>query len=352
MAQKNPLFGFICCLLSLGATAQNNSGLPNLLQSPASSVYVNYSDFTLEIDTVATNIGVLSDVDLTGFNTYRLYITTTDSSDQISAVYGNINEPSTLNCTGDIFQSFPVGGVTASGIQPSVWSAFPSNEYDSFVTIGIDAPANSGIGQGEVNVIESSQNPWSSVFEPGSGAPGGSFGLTDPTGGSWFALPSFNNGIAGPDLRVLLAQITTNGDLSGNLHVQIFLQGDNLNGTIYLNLPLPIAGCTNPSAPNFAVEATVDDGSCTAFGCTDPNAVNFNPNATIEDGSCQHLCVGTAGCIYPDATNYNPSADCDNGTCTFLISSGSCMLDQDNNGFIGSYDLIFFLTLYGLPCSN
>lgn len=352
MAQKKPLCGLICLLFTLSGSAQINTGPLNLLQSPASSASVNYSDFTLELDTIAVDIGVLSDADLTGFNTYRLYITTTNSSDQVSAVYGNIDEPSVLNCTGDIFQSFPIGGVTPSGIQSSVWSAFPSNEFDSFVTIGIDSPANSNIGQGDVNIIESSQNPWSSSFEPGSGAFGGSFTLDDPTGGSWFALPSTNNGVAGSDLRVLLAQITTNGELSGNLHAQIFLEGDNLNGTIYLDLPLPIAGCTDSTAPNFMAEATVDDGSCTAFGCTDEEALNFNPIATIEDGSCQHLCIGQAGCAYPTATNFNPDADCDNGTCSFLVSSGSCLLDQDDNGIIGSFDLIFFLTLYGLPCSE
>ena len=390
-------------LIPASALAQAVNEWPASMGYEASNTLFEFSDFGIEIDTIAEDIGVLSDADLTGFSTYRLYVTTTDSTDQLSAVYGNIDEPSQLNCTGGIFQSQPVGAVTPEGVLPGLWELFPSNAYDSFVTIGIDQSANSELGEGSINILESSQTPWTSTFEPGGGALGSGFSLNDATGGSWFILPSFVNGIAGADQRILIAQITTDGTLSGNLHVQIFLGGDNLNGTVYLNLPIAvggctdpeacnydnaaeadngsctypavgldcdgtclldedgdgtcdeneISGCTDPAASNFNEEATEDDGTCKVFGCTDMNAVNYDPTATDDDGSCQHLCTAIAGCAYPDAENYNPVATCDNGTCTFGSGTlGTCSLDQDDNGFIGSYDLIFFLTLYGLPCSE
>lgn len=314
----------------------------------------NSSQYLIVIETVATDIGELSDVDLTGYNTYRLYVQTASSTDQVSAIYGNIDEPSLLLSSGDIFQSSPIGGVTPEGITPEVWEAFPSNEYDSFVTIGIDEPALNDAGEGDINIIESTTSPWTEMFEPENGDPGSSIMLTDITGGSWFALPNFSNGIAGEDLQVLIAQVTTNGTLTGNLNTQIFIDGDNINGTVYLDLPLPILGCTDESAANFNAEADQDDGSCVDAGCTDPNAANFNPNATEDDGSCQHLCIGVAGCTYPDAENFNPGANCENGTCTFDLSAatGTCALDSDANGTIGSSDLIYFLSLFGTTCSE
>ena len=314
----------------------------------------NSSQYLIVIETVATDIGPLADVNLTGYNTYRLYVQTASSTDQVSAIYGNIDEPSLLLSSGDIFQSSPIGGVTPEGITPEVWEAFPSNEYDSFVTIGIDEPALNDAGEGDINIIESTTSPWTEMFEPENGDPGSSIMLTDITGGSWFALPNFSNGIAGEDLQVLIAQVTTNGTLTGNLNTQIFIDGDNINGTVYLDLPLPILGCTDESAANFNAEADQDDGSCVDAGCTDPNAANFNPNATEDDGSCQHLCIGVAGCTYPDAENFNPGANCENGTCTFDLSAatGTCALDSDANGTIGSSDLIYFLSLFGTTCSE
>ena len=49
-----------------------------------------------------------------------------------------------------------------------------------------------------------------------------------------------------------------------------------------------VFGCTDPTANNFDVAATADDGSCTydVLGCTDPTANNYNMDATIDDGSC------------------------------------------------------------------
>ena len=351
-------FRYISFVLSLcfacSALGQVQKGLPSTLLQPAGQMAVNSSQYFLVIETEATDIGQLLDADLTGYNTYRIYVHTAQATDQVSAIYGNIDEPSQLFCSGDIFQSSPLGGVTPEGITPDVWGAFPSNQYDSFVTIGIDEPALNDAGEGDINIIESTVTPWTELFEPEGGDSGSGIMLTDITGGSWFALPNFSNGIAGEDQQVLVAQITTNGTLTGNLNAQIFIDGDNINGTVYLDLPLPILGCTDESAANFNADADQDDGSCTSSGCLDPNAANFNANATTEDGSCQHLCIGLAGCTYPDAENYNPAANCENGTCTYDLTdtAGNCAFDHDDNGSIGSSDLIYFLSIFGSTCSE
>ena len=71
-----------------------------------------------------------------------LFVTTSSPDDQLSAVFGNIDAPAALLTTGDFFQSFPIGDVTASGSFPPSGPAFPSNQFDSFVTIGMDQPAD------------------------------------------------------------------------------------------------------------------------------------------------------------------------------------------------------------------
>ena len=52
--------------------------------------------------------------------------------------------------------------------------------------------------------------------------------------------------------------------------------------------PDVVFGCTDPTANNFDVDATEDDGSCTfdILGCTDPLANNYNPDANVDDASC------------------------------------------------------------------
>ncbi len=51
-----------------------------------------------------------------------------------------------------------------------------------------------------------------------------------------------------------------------------------------------ILGCTDPTAINFDVNATVDDDGCVypepLSGCTDPSASNYNISANTEDCSC------------------------------------------------------------------
>ncbi len=326
-----------CCI----SAAQNHSGLPESLQLSTSAApnQPGTADFTIEIDTIAVDIGALSDVDLNGFSTYRLYITTSSPSDQLSAIYGNIDEPSALQSSGSIFQASPIGDITANGINPDVWDFFPSNEFDSYVTIGIETPANSAQGEGDISILESSTSPWTASFEPEDGTWSNGFTLEDITGGSWFVLPNFNNGIAGDDQRILIAQITTDGVLSGNLHAQVFLDGDNLNGTIYIDLPIPSAGCLDSLACNFDPEATLEDGSCTfALPGLDCDG------ACLEDFDGDGICDGNEiqGCTYPAACNFNADATDEDGSCTFaapgLDCGGQCLVDLDEDGVCDGQD--------------
>ena len=72
--------------------------------------------------------------------------------------------------------------------------------------------------------------------------------------------------VAGDDLKILVAQLTTAGEISGQVQCQIFLGGVNENE---FREVLPIG-----------------------FACNDPAAANYNPEAYNADG-----------CVYPDGLN-------------------------------------------------
>lgn len=84
-----------------------------------------------------------------------------------------------------------------------------------------------------------------------------------------------------------------------------------------------ILGCTYANASNYLPVATIDDGSCVYAGCMDPEASNFQIFATTDDGSCSYECAAV---------------------------EGPCMFDSNNDGLIGSGDLLNFLTAYGVSC--
>ena len=111
----------------------------------------------------------------------------------------------------------------------------------------------------------------------------------------------FSQGISGPtdDNIVLIAQFTTQGELSFKFNVQLLVPGidDPVNyvadggnlqeGEVispFLTFP-PECGCTDPDYLEFDPAAPCDDGSCEtliAFGCADPNACNFDPSANFN----------------------------------------------------------------------
>ena len=51
-----------------------------------------------------------------------------------------------------------------------------------------------------------------------------------------------------------------------------------------------LPGCTDETAFNYDLNATVDDGSCIAVieGCTDESAYNYDANANTDNGSCDY----------------------------------------------------------------
>jgi hypothetical protein len=146
--------------------------------------------------------------------------------------------------------------------------------------------------------------------------------LFSSNGGAWSVL----EGVTGPDQDniILIAQITTDGELSYSLNIQL---GTPDGGTVQyvasnptgdelfhvgLNFPpLPIPGCTSQTACNFNPEAEEDDESCIepTADCEECNANNDGLIFVDTDGDGICDAEEIAGCTTSEtACNYNPDA--------------------------------------------
>ncbi len=156
--------------------------------------------------------------------TYRVYVDV-DTGDQVDAIWGDGDNPLIIESSTSFYQNQFGGYGTPS---ESLFSFFPSLEYDSFVTIGLlndtgDAMMDIGID-------------WTD-FEDNGGAI-----WTD--NGTWFATPD-DAQVFEQDGRVLIGQFTTDGvgafddgDTFG--YVNILGKNADLTSWEYREVPLPI----------------------------------------------------------------------------------------------------------------
>jgi hypothetical protein len=212
----------------------------------------------MSVETYQVHDGMVGDADLTGMTTYRVYANFTNATDELSAVYGDAANPLSISTSTTFFQT-TFGASIGSAINLAFFPMFPSVEYDSWVTIGISSqPVDD-----QVEVNQAGLDDELALFEEGL-----DLLVNDAVGGSWFALPAEANGAAGDDLKVLIAQLTTSGVITGNVNLQIFVGGNQANeetavGEGFSSLPDVVFGCTNVDATNYDMDATSDDGSCT-----------------------------------------------------------------------------------------
>ena len=178
----------------------------------------------------------------------------------------------------DAFYQTPLGADFGWTINAAILPFFPEIHYDSWFTIG--ATDNS------VPSLASSIGLDSGLASFNGG---GDFVVDDEIGGSVFTLLNDDNAIAGADLRVLIAQLTTAGELYGSINVQMFVEGFQNQSMQALAMPIQLPQ-----------------------GCGDVEACNYDPTFSPED---------TAECTYPDTCS-----DC-NGACIDAVPM-ACRCDE------------------------
>jgi hypothetical protein len=175
------------------------------------------------------------------------------------------------------------------------------------------------------------------------------------SGGAWSVL----EGVQGPtaDNIVLIAQITTDGDLSYSLNIQLGTPGGGTeqyvasnpigNEQFFEGLSFPIIetgeGCTSSTACNYDPTATVNDGSCIEPVANCQICNSNNDGLVIADTDGDGICnaLEISGCTDSNACNYNALATDDNGSCIIPVvncsacngtNDGLVIIDTDNDG--------------------
>ena len=256
-----------------------------------------------------------------GLTTYRFYVDMQDPTDRMSAVFGNDQASLLVNTPGGAFNSPFNSSWNASGINPAFLPVFPDLADDTYATIGLTGPAStSGIaGAADPSIVEDANQPITPYFlTPGAT----NLESTTLTGASWYVLNTAANGLPDANLQVLVMQVTTAGDISGQINYQVF--------------PLGVGADQAQVSTEFSGAGTFggDTGGGDIEGCTDDMACNFNADATVDDGSCLMLdeCGVCGG-------NGIPAGDCDcNGNildeCGVCGGNGIPATDCDCDGNI------------------
>jgi hypothetical protein len=321
--------------------------------------------------------------------TYRVFVDMAPGY-ELQAVYGNTNHEMRIETTTFFFNNADRGEITGDII--------PANRLDEN-TVALDSWVGmSGASDNHLGVLKTADTNGSIIGgannDGGSaGIPAGLLSNNDPIAGqpltvadgmitgfvpsitaigidlSMFAdinssVPFSSNGgawsvlegVQGPTSEniVLIAQITTNGELEFHLNIQLgiltggveqYVSSNPIGAEQFfnaLNYPLlPVFGCTSMSACNYDVTAEEDNGSCIepTPNCEICNATNDGLIIVDADGDGICNAQEIAGCTSSaTACNYNPAAtdevDCLEPieNCTQCSGQNLVLIDTDGDG--------------------
>ena len=329
------------------------------------NVNAQFTGLTAELDTVFFGANTPTPDDpldpeglLEFYGTYKVFANFINPNDALSAIYTDVdalgNPPMYIDapcgCHNPVTSSSIMDASNPSGF----WTGpFLDWEYDTYWTIGMESSDAAGFLPQSVGFATNGENICSEVINNGT-----IFNVGIP-----------QNSVAGDDLKILIAQVTTCGDWSLSACFQVFINGEQTD--IQYECPgvlevihlfndgecvndadddgicdeFEIIGCMEEDACNFDPAATDNTGGCdfTCYGCVDEWACNYNPSSTMDDGTCEY--TSCAGCVDLGACNYNPDATLSDGTCEYTscagcIDSEACNFEPDATLTDGSCEYI------------
>ena len=334
-----------------------------------SVTFGQFTGFTAIMDTSWNADGADFIDGLAFYASYSVYAEFTNPTDVLAALYSDVDALGTpaagIEGTCGCYQSAIASSPWLWDINPALIPTFPDLQYSTGWTIGLNDSGAPG-----------TVTPLTQDFA----APCEGFTTTN---GAMFVVPEINVetglvdgpavAVAGDDLKVLVARITTCGEFTLQSCVQTLPGGDqSLESYVCETLHVPHlynSGCTNAEACNYDEEATEENGTCLFFDecgicggsgipegdcdcegnqldilgmcggdCTD----DFNSNGVCDD---QEI----LGCTYPLATNFNEGATNDDGSCVFpcVGDVNQNIFDWDANGNIGIADFLMMLSVFG-----
>jgi hypothetical protein len=145
--------------------------------------------------------------------TWRVYAEMTNVGDQLFVVFGDSVHKIEIKSTKPFYQS-KAGGALSKDSNRKEASEDPKLKHDSWITIGAEDNYNNNM-----NIL----NLDLSIFEGRGGA------IDSGKEGAWFCIPTDKQAYCGEDKRILLMQLTTEGQISGKLS----LMGKSKDGESY-----------------------------------------------------------------------------------------------------------------------
>ena len=309
----------------------------------------------LEVDVVAVHdTGVLA-----GMTTYRVSLVCPDSTDFLRQVAAFADSPLTLNATSGSWYNHPSNDDWRPlGIQADSVAVHPELAYDSFMTIGVE--------DGTADVAPAGFFGWDDVaaeFLP----TGGQNVTVSETGYMLLSTPQDemnldHPGFAGDDHRVLVMQMTTAGDISGQMNIRLFPQA------MFDAAPLDLVLSYSSASVCYNLDPCVGDyDECGV--CNGPGAIYECGCSDIPEGDCDcegnqldviGVCGGDCevdsdmdgvcdteevlGCVDMDACNFDELATENDGSCTypelFYDCDGVCLNDADLDGVCDELEVL------------
>ena len=290
-----------------------------------SLVHAQLTGYTAELDTMLWETAPGDSLeDYAYYGSYSVYANFENPTDVLSALFASnvdtlLTPPMGIDAPCGCLNPAASSITVDAGNNPLLFGAFPQNEFDSFWTIGMETPFDDGLVPNNVGTGDASNLCAGMTIEDGALFVYGS-GEDIPV-----------NAIAGDDLRILVARVTTCSDFTIQACAQVFVMGDQDNRQIDCPEPLQVLhqGCTDADACNYNPNATTDDGNCTfqdgIYGCDGECLADAD-----GDGICDELEV--PGCTDDDACNFDQAATDDDGTCFFpgeLCDDGNPLTYED-----------------------
>lgn len=232
-----------------------------------SSTNAQMTGLTIEVDTAFYGPNTPTPDDtfdplgtLDGFVTYKVYADFTNTTDALSAVYSDVavlgTVPMEIDAPCGCFNPVATSVLMDPSNSSFFWDAFPMWEYDSYWTIGMESSDAPGDIPQSIDLPAGDDICSSSISD-----------------GAFFVLSSPINSIAGDDLRILIAQVTTCGDWCFGASFHVFVEGQQTNPQFFE--PTEQICVSNPCEPYLSQEATVSGAVLPCAGGSSTVEVEF-----------------------------------------------------------------------------
>ena len=232
-----------------------------------STTNAQMTGITIEVDTAFYGPNTPSPEDtfdplgtLDGYVTYKVYAEFTNTTDVLSAIYSDVavlgTIPMEIDAPCGCFNPVTTSVLMDASNSSFFWDAFPLWQYDSYWTIGMESSDAPGDIPQSIDLPDGSDICSSSISD-----------------GALFVLSSPINAVAGTDLRILIAQVTTCGDWCLGASFHVFVEGVQANPQFYE--PTEQTCISNPCEPYLTQDATVSGAVLPCAGGSSTVEVEF-----------------------------------------------------------------------------